>query len=153
MLETRAYALGHRDGVGVSFLVDGDLHALLAVDARDDLALLPAALHGGDVRQRDAAARLGFEQDDVPDVFDVAQLVERANEKLGIAIAQAAARGVDVVLRQRPRNVLDGHTEKRHLAFVQLDVDFFDEPTLHARRGDAFERFEVLLQRAVDPVT
>ena len=96
--ERAADPFGDGDDIGVAFLVDFDLDALAAVDPGDDLAVLVRAAYLGDIAQIHIGVALP-RHDQLGDLIDGGELVERADQVFDLALAQIAAGQIDVVLR------------------------------------------------------
>ena len=95
--ERIANPFGDGDDIGVAFLVDLDLDALFAVDPGDDLAVLMRADDLGDIAQINIGIAL-TSYDQLGDLIDCGELVERADQIFDLALAQVAAGQIDVVL-------------------------------------------------------
>ena len=78
------------DGVGVAFLEDRDLDAFAAVDAGDEVALAVAAKDATHVLELDRRA-VDLTDDDFADLVDALELVEGADEELGLAVLEHPA--------------------------------------------------------------
>ncbi len=136
---------GDLNGVRVALLVHGELHRLAAAEPADDLTLLAAAGHGGDVGDLDLTTVLA-EQDRLHDVFEVLELVVGAHQIARLFLVEAAARLIDVLAQQLLVDVLDGQPEQRELAFVHPNLDLLLIAAVDLDRGHPLGRLEVLLQ-------
>ena len=78
------------DGVGVAFLEDRDLDAFAAVNAGYEVALAVAAKDATDILELDRRA-VDLADDDFADLVDALELVEGADEELGLAVLEHPA--------------------------------------------------------------
>ncbi len=144
-IEFGAHRLGHADGVGVAFLVDGQLDRLAAIDAHDAFALLVALAHLGNVLETDRHAGVDADHE-VADLVERTELVDRAHEEALAALVDAAARGVDVLVLQPRVDLVDVDAQARQLLLVDQHLDLVLEAAANLDRRHASHRRQVLLQ-------
>ena len=141
-LQSPLEAIGDLHGVGVALLVDGQFDRFATLDARNRLALLEAALHGGDVAQVDRA--LGdVSHDGVLELVHRLEFVQRANQEPLVAFLEPATGKIDVFRAYALRDLLDTDPELRQLLLVDLDLDLVLETTANLDGGGAFLGLEV----------
>ena len=80
---------------------------------------------------------------DVGDLLDVAELVQRADDVLGLSFFEVAAGEVDVGGCEACPDIGDVQPEGREPALVQFDSDLLLEPALDLDGGDSRQRLEV----------
>ena len=130
ILETLDHVVDHRDGVGPSFFVNGDLDALLSVDAGDHFPLFVAMDYPRHIFQTDNGAGCVVDHH-APHVGRALELVDGADEILSLPVFQAASGEIDVLLSQPGDDSVDAQPQVRNPSFVDFDVDLFLQTTAH----------------------
>ena len=148
LVEPRLHVARRRDGVGVTLLEDGDFDALLAVDARDLLALLVAHLDAGHVAQAHRRA-VALGHDDLADLLDAVELVQGPDEEVGIGAAQGPPRHVHIGNADHLAHLVDGNGECCQPLLVDVDLDLVLETALDLRGGDPLDGLQVELDLAL----
>ena len=95
------------NGVGVAFLEDRHLNAFAAVDAGYEIALAVAAEDATHVLELDRRA-VDLTDDDFADLVDALELIEGADEELGLAVLEHPAGQVDVFRGEATGDLVDG---------------------------------------------
>ncbi len=96
------HRLGDGDGIGAAFLVDGDLDAFLTVDPGNDLALFVPPGDARDILESNHGTALVVD-DDVSHVGGSLELVDGADQVLGLPVLESSPGQVDVLLSQPSR--------------------------------------------------
>ena len=133
---------GH--GVGVAFLVHGDLDGFVAVDPHDAVAFFVALVDRRHVLETQYAA-LVLEDDGVAYVVDGLELVDGAHQELLAARRQTPTGEVDVGCLQTLPQRLHAHAELGESFLVDIHRDLVLEAAADEHRGDADYRIESLL--------
>ena len=140
--------IGHGHRVGVGRPVDRRFDAFLAVDAGDDLAFLVAAEDLGHAAQRDQNVAPPVD-DDVPDLLDGFELVDRPDEVLAVLLFQDPGREIDVFLGQAVGHGRYRQVQKTELLLVEVDVDLVLESAGDRAGGHAFDALQGLFELAL----
>jgi len=142
---------GHADDVFVAFLVDRQFNTFAPVYVRNGGALL---MRTGDSRDFTEPNRLSiFDRDrHVRDVMHVGEATQRTHDVLGVAVAQTAARRVDILLSDRLVDHGDGNAERRQSRLVDLDPDLLFQAAGHLGRRDPLQRLDLFLEYVLGDV-
>ena len=120
-LELGADAVRQLHRVGVAFLVDGELDALIAVQPRDGGAVLVAAFDARDVFQvHGLAVDIGDHR--VRHVVERVELVDGAHQEALRALFEPAAGQVHVLRADALRDLLDREPELREALLIDVDL-------------------------------
>ena len=141
-------AMRELHGVGVAFLVDGELDALVAVEAGDGGAVLVAALDARDVLQVDRLA-VDVGDDGVRHVLERVELVDGAYQEALRALFQPAAGEVDVFRANALGHLFDGQPQLCESLLIDIDLYLVFETTADLDRRRAFDRFDLRLDAVV----
>ena len=147
-LELAADALRELHRVGVAFLVDGELDAFVAVQARDRGAVLVAAL---DARHVLEIHRLAIDvgDDRVRHVVERVELIDGAHQETLRALFEPAAGEVHVFGADALRDLLDRQLQLREALLVDVDLHFVFEAAADLDGRGAFHRFDLRLDAVV----
>ena len=135
-------------GVGVAFLVDGELDALIAVEASDGGAILVAAVDARDVLQIDGLA-VDIGDDGVGHVFERVELVDGAYQEALRALFQPAAGEVDVFRADALGHLFDGQLELCESLLIDIDLYLVFEAAADLDGRRAFDGFDLRLDAIV----
>ena len=141
-------ALRELHGVGVAFLVDGELDALSAIEARDGGAVLVAAFDARDVLEVHRLA-IDVGDDGVRHVVERVELVDGAHQETLRALFQAAAGEVHVFGADALRHLFDRQPQLRQALLVDVDLHLVFEAAADLDRRRAFHRFDLRLDAIV----
>ncbi len=134
-------------GVGRAFPVQRELDGFFDVETRDLDAVAVPAPDGRDVFDaHDAVA--GFADDGAPQLVEIVEFVQRANEVNGAEILDGPAGTVDVLLAQRLGQVVERQPQRGQPVLVGLDLDLRIEPAAHLGGGDPGDRLQPRLEPA-----
>ena len=143
-----ADALRELHGVGVAFLVDGELDALIAVEARDGGAILVAAFDARDVLQvHGLTVDVGDHR--VRHVIERVELVDGADQEALRALFEPPAGQVYVLGADALRDLLDRKPQLRQSLLVDVDLHFVFETAADLDRRRAFDRLDLGLDAVV----
>jgi hypothetical protein len=149
--QARAHGLAQVDEVGARFLEDLDEHCGRPVDARDDLLLLRLPTDLGDLAQVDVRVAPPRD-DDLADLVDLAELVERAHEVLGLSLLEDAGGGIEVLGAELLRDLANVEPERGHAHRVDRDQDLLLVAAFDLDGGHAFDLGQLAFEHVLRDV-
>ena len=145
VVETLCHRVRNSDRVRASLLVDRYLDTLLAIDPRDDLALLVALVDLRHILQPDDRTLRTVDHHRVQ-VLGPHKLIDRPHKELGLTLAQPTASEVDVLLGQAIEHPIGRQTEIGQSALVERHLNLLLQPATDHHRRHTFDP----LQRPLD---
>ncbi len=143
-----ANAFRHADGVGITFLVDGNFDRLASVHTDNGFPLAIPGTNVGNVPQVNGTAFPGCDNQ-AAELFHGPKLVDRANQVALRTLLKPPGRYIDVFRRQPGRQHVQRQVQLGHLAFIDFYLDFVFETAADLDRSHTFDRLKDLFDLLV----